>query len=142
MKIFNKIRKYIISTCISFTVVSLIQICILNEEAVVDRYLPLYIFFVCIVVNIVIFIIDRLHIKNEKLRIGLHIISVIIVVFIANDFIFTWFYDTPPVMFNIINIIISILYLIFTYGVVYILVILKNKADEKSINKQIKLRRK
>lgn len=138
MKIYQKIKPYIISTCISFTIVSLIQNALFTDSTLNTRYLPYHIFFVCVCVSALMFLTDKLPIKTTLSRVIISIIDMLVVVFGLNYFIIKMFYEDVNSTGQ--ELVLSVILLIMTYFIVYSLSCIKNKSDEISINEQIKSR--
>ena len=138
MKIYNKIRPYIISTCISFTIVSLLQPLFMSDATVgVSIELVYHIFIVCLFVNIAIFITDFIPIESLILRMIIGATDVVAVVLLMNIFIFDMTADL-----TFVDLLATVLALITTYIIVFSITFFKNKSDEKSINEALKRRKK
>ncbi|MFV0393885.1 MAG: hypothetical protein ACK5LC_05770 [Coprobacillaceae bacterium] len=138
MKIYNKIRPYIISTCISFTIVSLLQPLFMSDATVgVSIDLVYHIFIVCLFVNIAIFITDFIPIESLILRMIIGATDVVAVVLLMNIFIFDMTADL-----TFVDLLATVLALIATYIIVFSITFFKNKSDEKSINEALKRRKK
>jgi hypothetical protein len=143
MKLYNTIKPYIVTTCVSFTVVSLLQVFLFDQTIIeVNKYLPIHIFFVCVCVNIMIFITDHISFKNEITKIIVSVSDVIVVALLMNYIIYQVFYNPLEVLFSWQEIGISVLALIATYFIVVMIASVKNKADIDKINKELRLRHK
>lgn len=138
MKIYNKIRPYIISTCISFTIISLIQPLFMSDADVgVDISLVYHIFIVCVFVNVVVFITDLIPINSLVLRMIIGATDVVLVVMLMNIFVFKM-----TTNLDIWGLLTTVFALIGTYIVVFSIIFFKNKSDEKNINDVLKNRKK
>jgi len=133
----KNLKTYIVTTCISFTTVLLIEsfLELQNGLSTIDIELIYYIFIVNILVNFSIFIIDLFTTNNVVIKTILHILAINIVVFYMNYAYFnaknvTFNYDFGNVSFTII-------FLIITY---FIVIFLLNVHAANHINKQLKER--
>lgn len=133
----KKLKIYIVTACISFTIVVLLS-SILNTLSISNIPINnLYIyqtFGVCLSVSGLIFITDLfMQGKSEKIRFCIRMLDMYIVVLGSNILLF-------DVKFNFVTLLLNIVLLFITFYSVYFLLFLKNKTDEISINKKIRER--
>lgn len=133
-------RMYIVTSCISFTIVMLLTAICKNlgfMDAVIEEIYIYKTFIVCASVSGAMFLSDYfMQDKSDKAIFFVRMIDMYIVVFSANIFLFNiWQIDLASLVFNAVL-------LLVVFILVYVLLYLKNKSDEININKKIKERNK
>jgi len=133
----KNLKTYIVTTCISFTTVLLIEsfLELQNGLSTIDIELIYYIFIVNILVNFSIFIIDLFTTNNVVMKTILHILAINIVVFYMNYAYFNA--KNVTINYDFGNVSFTIIFLIITY---FIVIFLLNVHTANHINKQLKER--
>lgn len=130
------LKEYIKTTIFSFALVVLINSLILyaNHQTVMSLIFIFQIFLVCIIVNIVIFLIHYSDIKNRMIRDLFSIGSLSFIVIFA-----TCIFSSK--LINLPNIIINIIFLTIIYYAVLFMINNQERKDEQAINKILKSKR-
>ena len=136
MKILTEAKPYLITTCISFTIVTLVQAFL---SMINNMDMPLHvtyqIFLICCVVNFAIYINDYLHISSSIIKHFINIIDVILIVLLMNIFVFK---TTSNIDF--LSLVVTSVVLALVYIGVCIIIGFRNAVDAKKINEKIKKR--
>lgn len=136
----RELRMYIVTACISFTLVMLISS--ISKDLglmsnVINQMYTYETFAVCLSVSGLMCITDYfMQNKSEKAIFFVRMLDMYIVVFTANILLFNmWELSIATLLFNAVL-------LLIVFSSVYILLYLRNKSDEININKKLKERNK